>query len=161
MFCRSMLNCVNALEGHIPPTESAALMVAEEKPRPDTCKTPSISQPRSLLFNYSIRSLYLLSLLLIQHGHSNYIIFSLLLVLSSLSSSFVTRSSFILPHTFALLHFNISIPTYNFQFPISNFQFPISNFLKYFLYFFESSFSYIIFYLTVAEFAIYFKFNFI
>jgi hypothetical protein len=113
MFCRSMLNCVNALEGHIPPTESAALMVAEEKPRPDTCKTPSISQPRSLLFNYSIRSLYLLSLLLIQHGHSNYIIFSLLLVLSSLSSSFVTRSSFILPHTFALLHFNISIPTYH------------------------------------------------
>ncbi|XP_011494725.1 PREDICTED: glucose transporter type 1 isoform X1 [Ceratosolen solmsi marchali] len=32
----SMLNCVNALEGHIPPAERAALMVAEEKPRPDT-----------------------------------------------------------------------------------------------------------------------------
>ena len=38
MFCRSMLNCVNALEGHIPPAESAALMVAEEKPHPDSCK---------------------------------------------------------------------------------------------------------------------------
>ncbi|XP_029168118.1 glucose transporter type 1 isoform X8 [Nylanderia fulva] len=35
---RSMLNCVNALEGHIPPAESAALMVAEEKPHPDSCK---------------------------------------------------------------------------------------------------------------------------
>ncbi|XP_025267039.1 glucose transporter type 1 isoform X5 [Camponotus floridanus] len=34
----SMLNCVNALEGHIPPAESAALMVAEEKPHPDSCK---------------------------------------------------------------------------------------------------------------------------
>ncbi|XP_050456657.1 glucose transporter type 1 isoform X4 [Cataglyphis hispanica] len=33
---RSMLNCVNALEGHIPPAESAALMVAEEKPHPDS-----------------------------------------------------------------------------------------------------------------------------
>nr|XP_031826287.1 glucose transporter type 1 isoform X13 [Nomia melanderi] len=32
----SMLNCVNALEGHIPPAESAALMVAEEKPHPDS-----------------------------------------------------------------------------------------------------------------------------
>lgn len=38
MFYRSMLNCVNALEGHIPPAESAALMVAEEKPHPDSCK---------------------------------------------------------------------------------------------------------------------------
>ncbi|EGI61919.1 hypothetical protein G5I_09822 [Acromyrmex echinatior] len=36
MFYRSMLNCVNALEGHIPPAESAALMVAEEKPHPDS-----------------------------------------------------------------------------------------------------------------------------
>ncbi|KAK0078821.1 hypothetical protein PV325_002074 [Microctonus aethiopoides] len=33
-----MLNCTNALEGHIPPAESAALMVAEEKPHPDSCK---------------------------------------------------------------------------------------------------------------------------
>ncbi|XP_012255644.1 glucose transporter type 1 isoform X2 [Athalia rosae] len=32
----SMLNCVNALEEHIPPAESAALMVAEEKPHPDS-----------------------------------------------------------------------------------------------------------------------------
>ncbi|XP_024936497.1 glucose transporter type 1 isoform X6 [Cephus cinctus] len=32
----SVLNCVNALEGHIPPAESAALMVAEEKPHPDS-----------------------------------------------------------------------------------------------------------------------------
>ncbi|XP_034937945.1 glucose transporter type 1 isoform X2 [Chelonus insularis] len=32
----SMLNCTNALEGHIPPAESAALMVAEEKPHPDS-----------------------------------------------------------------------------------------------------------------------------
>ncbi|XP_043288937.1 glucose transporter type 1 isoform X3 [Venturia canescens] len=32
----SMLNSVNALEGHNPPAESAALMVAEEKPRPDS-----------------------------------------------------------------------------------------------------------------------------
>ncbi|XP_012287356.1 glucose transporter type 1 isoform X4 [Orussus abietinus] len=32
----SMLNCVNALEGHIPPAESAALVVAEEKPHPDS-----------------------------------------------------------------------------------------------------------------------------
>ncbi|KYM89832.1 hypothetical protein ALC53_02144 [Atta colombica] len=38
MFYRSMLNCVNALEGHIPPAESAALMVAEEKPHPDSYK---------------------------------------------------------------------------------------------------------------------------
>ncbi|KAG5325233.1 GTR1 protein, partial [Pseudoatta argentina] len=37
----SMLNCVNALEGHIPPAESAALMVAEEKPHPDSCKALS------------------------------------------------------------------------------------------------------------------------
>ncbi|CAD6237220.1 GSCOCG00002200001-RA-CDS [Cotesia congregata] len=33
-----MLNSTNALEGHIPPAESAALMVAEEKPHPDSCK---------------------------------------------------------------------------------------------------------------------------
>ncbi|XP_044577738.1 glucose transporter type 1 isoform X2 [Cotesia glomerata] len=32
----SMLNSTNALEGHIPPAESAALMVAEEKPHPDS-----------------------------------------------------------------------------------------------------------------------------
>ncbi|XP_011297622.1 glucose transporter type 1 isoform X5 [Fopius arisanus] len=32
----TMLNCTNALEGHIPPAESAALMVAEEKPHPDS-----------------------------------------------------------------------------------------------------------------------------
>ncbi|KAG8039886.1 hypothetical protein G9C98_000615 [Cotesia typhae] len=36
VFCRSMLNSTNALEGHIPPAESAALMVAEEKPHPDS-----------------------------------------------------------------------------------------------------------------------------
>ncbi|KAL2747762.1 glucose transporter type 1 isoform X4 [Vespula maculifrons] len=41
MFYRSMLNCVNALEGHIPPAESAALMVAEEKPHPDSLVTKS------------------------------------------------------------------------------------------------------------------------
>ncbi|XP_016841957.1 glucose transporter type 1 isoform X5 [Nasonia vitripennis] len=40
----SMLNCVNALEGHIPPPESAALMVAEEKPRPDTFVFPAGSE---------------------------------------------------------------------------------------------------------------------
>lgn len=45
---RSMLNCVNALEGHVPPAESAALMVAEEKPRPDTCKAPVFNHHKSL-----------------------------------------------------------------------------------------------------------------
>ncbi|XP_024219343.1 glucose transporter type 1 isoform X12 [Halyomorpha halys] len=34
----STLNCVNALEHRMPPSERAALMVAEEKPLPDTCK---------------------------------------------------------------------------------------------------------------------------
>nr|XP_024219334.1 glucose transporter type 1 isoform X4 [Halyomorpha halys] len=33
---RSTLNCVNALEHRMPPSERAALMVAEEKPLPDT-----------------------------------------------------------------------------------------------------------------------------
>ncbi|KOX70258.1 hypothetical protein WN51_05208 [Melipona quadrifasciata] len=49
MFCRSMLNCVNALEGHIPPAESAALMVAEEKPHPDSL-IMNTSIPLPLLF---------------------------------------------------------------------------------------------------------------
>lgn len=39
VFYRTMLNCTNSLEGHLPPAESAALMIAEEKPHPDSCKT--------------------------------------------------------------------------------------------------------------------------
>ncbi|XP_069670978.1 glucose transporter type 1 isoform X4 [Periplaneta americana] len=37
---RSMLNCVNALEQRMPPAERAALMVAEEKPHPDSLPSP-------------------------------------------------------------------------------------------------------------------------
>ncbi|XP_066908048.1 glucose transporter type 1 isoform X6 [Halyomorpha halys] len=37
---RSTLNCVNALEHRMPPSERAALMVAEEKPLPDTLGSP-------------------------------------------------------------------------------------------------------------------------
>lgn len=36
---RSMLNCVNALEQHLPITEQAGLVVAEEKTQHDSCKT--------------------------------------------------------------------------------------------------------------------------
>ncbi|XP_066908046.1 glucose transporter type 1 isoform X5 [Halyomorpha halys] len=36
----STLNCVNALEHRMPPSERAALMVAEEKPLPDTLGSP-------------------------------------------------------------------------------------------------------------------------
>lgn len=51
-----MLNYTNSLEGHVPPAESAALMVAEEKSCPDrTCKPyiylsskVSIAPPRRL-----------------------------------------------------------------------------------------------------------------
>ncbi|XP_044000904.1 glucose transporter type 1 isoform X4 [Aphidius gifuensis] len=35
----TMLNCTNSLEGHLPPAESAALMIAEEKPHPDSWQT--------------------------------------------------------------------------------------------------------------------------
>jgi hypothetical protein len=35
---RSMLNYSNALDEHLPPSERASLMVAEEKPLPDSCK---------------------------------------------------------------------------------------------------------------------------
>lgn len=40
LVSRSMLNCVNALEQRLPASERAALMVAEEKPLPDSCKHP-------------------------------------------------------------------------------------------------------------------------
>lgn len=33
-----MLNCVNALEQHLPVTEQAGLVVAEEKVQQDSCK---------------------------------------------------------------------------------------------------------------------------
>lgn len=42
LVSRSMLNCVNALEQRLPASERAALMVAEEKPLPDSCKHPSL-----------------------------------------------------------------------------------------------------------------------
>lgn len=35
---RSMLNCVNALEQHLPVTEQAGLVIAEEKTQQDSCK---------------------------------------------------------------------------------------------------------------------------
>lgn len=35
---RSMLNCVNALEQHLPGMEQAGLVVAEEKAQQDSCK---------------------------------------------------------------------------------------------------------------------------
>lgn len=38
MCYRSMLNCVNALEQHLPITEQAGLVVAEEKTQHDSCK---------------------------------------------------------------------------------------------------------------------------
>lgn len=41
LVSRSMLNCVNALDQRLPASERAALMVAEEKPLPDSCKHPS------------------------------------------------------------------------------------------------------------------------
>lgn len=48
-----MLNCTNALEGHIPPAESAALMVAEEKPHPDSCKTRQPERRHPFHYNLS------------------------------------------------------------------------------------------------------------
>ncbi|XP_066908045.1 glucose transporter type 1 isoform X4 [Halyomorpha halys] len=41
---RSTLNCVNALEHRMPPSERAALMVAEEKPLPDTSASEHFSR---------------------------------------------------------------------------------------------------------------------
>lgn len=46
LVSRSMLNCVNALDQRLPASERAALMVAEEKPLPDSCKHPSYQAGR-------------------------------------------------------------------------------------------------------------------
>ncbi|XP_021936256.1 glucose transporter type 1 isoform X9 [Zootermopsis nevadensis] len=50
---RSMLNCVNALEQRMPPAERAALMVAEEKPHPDSL--PSPFERRTFMSKYNPR----------------------------------------------------------------------------------------------------------
>ncbi|XP_058793375.1 glucose transporter type 1 isoform X2 [Phymastichus coffea] len=80
----SMLNCVNALEGHVPPAESAALMVAEEKPRPDTCKAPAFNHPKSVLFDiissrplsFERDHLYIRTLCIFSHHFHVHCIFS-------------------------------------------------------------------------------------
>ncbi|XP_049829685.1 glucose transporter type 1 isoform X4 [Schistocerca gregaria] len=55
---RSMLNCVNAIEQRMPPTERAALMVAEEKPHPDSSPSPFERRTFSSKYNPRRHSAY-------------------------------------------------------------------------------------------------------
>nr|XP_022920410.1 glucose transporter type 1 isoform X4 [Onthophagus taurus] len=55
---RSMLNCVNALEQHLPVTEQAGLVVAEEKTQQDSFPNPFERHSYKAVYNYRRHSAY-------------------------------------------------------------------------------------------------------